>query len=412
MKTKILMSVLAIGMAIALIGGATMAWFTAEADVPEQQFTAGTVVVSADGPEPAPAPGKFFDNVNPGDCGRVKWTIINEGTKAAELRVKLEKAWEEELSAENVFYAPVSSDWVMYEDEDGIWLYYIGGPVAGTYGLDEGEAPESVELELVVAFDGELTDDDYQGLGFTLGGKVYAIQASNDAPSTVWGDAWDAVTQEGYEPSGLAAAYLEYIQGTRCWEGNEEPGDPEKFLVSANVIVEGGGSVTGEGEYEEGDPVTLEAVAADGFEFTGWSGYEGLPGVNVDGNTLTFNMPNYDVTVTANFEEVQIPEPEIASFEYRITKADGDDDPDRTKVKGYIQNLKYDDGSLVNGSVEFTVILKRDGVVRASGTFTRNFTNGYYSFNSDSTRLTVYGYDTDEESRVFIEINGIAGTRI
>ena len=32
MKTKILMSVLAIGMAIALISGATMAWFTAEAD--------------------------------------------------------------------------------------------------------------------------------------------------------------------------------------------------------------------------------------------------------------------------------------------------------------------------------------------------------------------------------------------
>ena len=235
MKTKILMSVLAIGLAIALIGGATMAWFTDDAEVEPAEFTAGTVIVNADEPEYFPAEGKFFDNVNPGDCGRVEWTIINEGTKAAELRVKLEEEWEGGLDTDNFFYAPApGSDWVMYEDEDGIWLYYVGGPVAGTYGLEEGEEPESVKLELVVAFDGELTDDDYQGLGFTLGGKVYAIQASNDARSTVWGDAWDAVTQEGYEPSGLAAEYLEYIKDTKCWNGGEDD-DDENNIVSYNV---------------------------------------------------------------------------------------------------------------------------------------------------------------------------------
>ncbi len=185
-----------------------------------------------------------FDNVNPGDCGRVEWTIINEGTKAVELRVKLEEEWEDELDTDNFFYAPApGSDWVMYEDEDGIWLYYVGGPVAGTYGLEEGEEPESVKLELVVAFDGELTDDDYQGLGFTLSGKVYAIQASNDAPSIVWGDAWDAVTQEDYEPFGVAATYLNYIKGTRCWGGDDDdPQDPpvvEGEIVDAEIIYSG-----------------------------------------------------------------------------------------------------------------------------------------------------------------------------
>ena len=59
-------------------------------------------------------------------------------------------------------------------------------------------------------------------------GKVYAIQASNDAPSEVWGDAWDAVTDPEYKPEGLAAAYLEYIQGTKCWDGEEEEEEEEE----------------------------------------------------------------------------------------------------------------------------------------------------------------------------------------
>lgn len=236
MKTKILMSVLAIGLAIALIGGATMAWFTDDAEVEPAEFTAGTVIVNADGPEYFPAEGKFFDNVNPGDCGRVKWTIINDGTKAVELRVKLEEEWEEGLNTGNFFYAPVSSDWVMYEDEDVIWLYYIGGPVAGTYGLGEDEDPESVELELVVYFDGELTGNEYQGLGFTLGGNVYAIQASNDAPSKVWGEAWDTVKGEGYVPSELVAEYLERVMGTSCWGGEQEPGDEDPPIVEGERV--------------------------------------------------------------------------------------------------------------------------------------------------------------------------------
>ncbi len=299
MKTKILMSVLAIGMAIALIGGATMAWFTDEAEVTPAEFTAGTVIVDADGPEYFPAEGKFFENVNPGDCGRVEWTIINEGTKAAEIRVKLEEAWEDDgLSTENFFYAPApNSDWVMYYEEEegedkGIWLYYTGGPVAGTYGLGEGEAPESVELELVVYFDGELTDDTYQGKKFELSGKVYAIQASNDAPLEVWGEAWDVVTESGYQPTGLAAAYLEYIQDTKCWDGEveepeeeeeeEEEEEPAKYTLQLvkqkfwlgqyydDVMcgtVEGGGSGK-----EVGKKVTLKATPNRmyGFSFDGW----------------------------------------------------------------------------------------------------------------------------------------------
>jgi len=228
MKGKVLLSLLVIALAGTLIAGAMGAWFTDDADVPTAEFTAGTVKVNADGPEYSTVEGKSFENVNPGDCGRVAWTIINEGTKDAELRVKLEGIWDdEELPADNFYYAPAEgSGWVLYPDEDGLWLYYTGGPVPGTFsGVTEEE--RTVELLLVVAFHGEDTGDEYQGKQFRLGGIVEAVQASNDAPAEVWGEAFTTATAPGYEPEGLDE-YLEYITGTKCWKGDEEPEPPEQ----------------------------------------------------------------------------------------------------------------------------------------------------------------------------------------
>ena len=137
MKRKIWFSFLLIALSAAMIGGATMAWFTAQADAPTATFTAGTVVVGADQGEKfiGTPEGKYFENVNPGDCATVYWDIINEGTKAVELKVKLDKAWENDLPTSNVYYAPrPDSGWVMYEEDGEIWLAYTGGPVPGTYG--------------------------------------------------------------------------------------------------------------------------------------------------------------------------------------------------------------------------------------------------------------------------------------
>ena len=46
-KRKILVSVVVIAFAIAAIAGGTFAWFTASVTVPENTFTAGTVLISA-----------------------------------------------------------------------------------------------------------------------------------------------------------------------------------------------------------------------------------------------------------------------------------------------------------------------------------------------------------------------------
>lgn len=235
-----MMSILIIALAIALIGGATSAWFTAEADLPEAEFKAGTVKVNVDnGVVKEAMEGKSFDNVNPGDCGSVKWKIVNKGTKDAELRVKLTELWDGDLPTRNFFYAPApDSKWVLYEDRSrgnkGLWLYYTGGPVKGDFNEDDEEA-RTVDLELIVAFDGEKTNNDYQGKTFTLSGDVEAVQTSNGAPAAVWGEAWKNATAEGYEPRGLARYYVKYIEGTKCWnkENGEEPEEPEEPVAKS-----------------------------------------------------------------------------------------------------------------------------------------------------------------------------------
>jgi hypothetical protein len=228
-----LISLLVIALAAAAIGGATMAWFTAEANLEQDgeqvTFTAGTVVVNVDEvPEITTMEDRSIDNVNPGDCATICWNIRNVGTKRAELRVKVDSGWvdeveEAEQEAEQVvFFAPKpDSGWVMYEDEEGLWLYYINGPVAPVAGDDEG-----VKLCLVVGFDGPSMDNRYQGLSYSIGGTVYAVQASNGAPEDLWGDAWTNVKNgeglyvEDYFVNGNGASMP-------CWNGGTTDPDPE-----------------------------------------------------------------------------------------------------------------------------------------------------------------------------------------
>ena len=55
------------------------------------------------------------------------------------------------------------------------------------------------------------------------------------------------------------------------------------------------GTVTGSGTYDVGTMVTITATAEEGWEFSDWSDETTNP-------TNTFQMPNHDVTYTANFE--------------------------------------------------------------------------------------------------------------
>ncbi len=70
-----------------------------------------------------------------------------------------------------------------------------------------------------------------------------------------------------------------------------------------NAEPEEGGSVEGEGEYLLGEEVDISAEAAEGWEFIEWTGdtdYVDDP----EAAETTVTMPDYDVELTANFEQI------------------------------------------------------------------------------------------------------------
>jgi len=314
LKSKTAMSLLLIGLAAIIIGGATQAWFTDDATIEDATFTAGTVIVESEGPEYSEGLSQKLTNINPGDCGRVTWNIINEGSKTVELRVKITHLWEFALGElEDPFaYYPLGDDWVMYDDGTDLWLYYTGGPVPGTFS-DASLEERTIPLTLVVAWDGPKMGNEFQGQSVILGyddpnteeleSYVDAVQASNDAPKAVWGeDFWNAVTADPFVPTDTAADYLAAVSATNCWEGGTVEPDPNE--VVANINPSGlEGTVIGTGTFPPGSTVNLEAPAIDGYDFTGWSGTEGLADVVTDvaARTLSFTMPDAGVSVTANY---------------------------------------------------------------------------------------------------------------
>lgn len=215
MKTRILMSVLAIGLSIALIGGATMAWFTDEAEVPEATFTAGTVEIDVDGSFDGEMNDFVAGNVNPGDSYDVKWDIKNNGTKKAQIRISLDDIWESitddddlkarllseyvcdddvellaKLNTENLDTVPgieingLGTIWKEVTESGQKWLYYY----------DESKLEDeryfgvgdTVTLSLTVTFDGTDMDNKYMGATYKIRGNVEAVQASNHAPYHQW----------------------------------------------------------------------------------------------------------------------------------------------------------------------------------------------------------------------------------
>jgi predicted ribosomally synthesized peptide with SipW-like signal peptide len=75
-----LVSLLVIALAAAVIGGATMAWFTDSDSVDNVTFTAGTLLVDIEDFKVATENIKL-DTLNPGDSWEYEFDVVNAGTK-------------------------------------------------------------------------------------------------------------------------------------------------------------------------------------------------------------------------------------------------------------------------------------------------------------------------------------------
>lgn len=86
LRIKLFFSLTVIVLAVALAGGATLAWFTAATDPIANVFTAGTLEIEAGGKSQIP-------NWNPGDQSEAEFCVTNVGSKNALVRIGLDGEW-------------------------------------------------------------------------------------------------------------------------------------------------------------------------------------------------------------------------------------------------------------------------------------------------------------------------------
>lgn len=132
------------------------------------------------------------DNWNPGDSNRLTYFVKNVGTKAIQLRAKVEGEWDNpDLPGNpNVKFEldPVSEGlWELGNDGN---FYYIGtgNKLDGSYNT----TPQHAYLYVIAKLDGASTGNEYQGETFHLQTTFQAIQNSHQAaegePGWTWGN--------------------------------------------------------------------------------------------------------------------------------------------------------------------------------------------------------------------------------
>lgn len=152
--------------------------------------------------------------------------------------------------------------------------------------------------------------------------------ASNiNFPSTGSWTSWSTVSVTAYVSSGVNSVRLEasgtsglanidYIEvtgsGLAIANCNVEP---EMFIVSTSV--NGSGSISGAGQFEAGTSTRLEALPINGWEFVSWGG-------DISGTSNPIDVTiNSNISVAANFREVDNPDVDFSMIGYAAVPGEG-----------------------------------------------------------------------------------------
>ncbi|HZJ84349.1 MAG TPA: TasA family protein [Syntrophomonadaceae bacterium] len=159
-------------LAILLVAGGVMAWFTAESDDVINSFQAGTLEIELIDEFDEEA----AQNVNPGDSYDKEISVRNDGSKRAYVRIELEALFEEmeDANLDLVSFSASSEKWIYH---DGFYYY--------NEVLEPGQETEKLVEEVIFA--GAEMGNEYQGAIFKLIARAEAIQVTNGAALDAWG---------------------------------------------------------------------------------------------------------------------------------------------------------------------------------------------------------------------------------
>ncbi len=236
MNKRIFTSLLTICLAVASIAGGTLAWFTSEAEIAPNTFTAGILEIDAE--EDWDFGEEGLTNWNPGDCTDKKVTIKVTGTKRAYVRARITETWTGTESITGIWHernAPKvgwwicenqgecvewpAEEWTKIGDGENAYWYYNGI-------LDPGEnGPNEITVLSRVCLAGKETGNAYQGATYTLGMKFEAIQVTHEAAFDEWGVGYvnDAWVEVGYNDSNER---WETIDRDYYWNAEEQKWEP------------------------------------------------------------------------------------------------------------------------------------------------------------------------------------------
>lgn len=192
-RRSLIWIILTVTFSVVTVTGGTLAWFTDRADPLVNEFTAGTVIISAE--ETVTPPAAVMENWNPGDEANKEYTIINQGTKAIYVRGVITGKWYDRggITLRDPQPEPDPVTWdIVPELSDPGWvkagnMVVYTDPLPGTY-TQEDEALRKVKVTIRVRLDGALTDNTFQGNVFKLTAVFEAVQGSHGAVDQVWPD--------------------------------------------------------------------------------------------------------------------------------------------------------------------------------------------------------------------------------
>lgn len=200
LQRKMLMSIASVLVLVALIAGATMAWFT-DSETVAATFTAGTVDVGINEPTD-------IEIVNPGDIinfgaeenseyiygdGQGSYDRVLQidytGSKAAYVRVLVDFDWAGDLSNANLsVIPPTGGNWIYdgVDTQTGKHIFRLNGILNGSAedlgGFDLATV-KNVPFQLVI--NGANTGNQYQGVALNMNFEVQAVQAANVDPNAI-----------------------------------------------------------------------------------------------------------------------------------------------------------------------------------------------------------------------------------